>query len=228
MVADPQFLNLDGPVSPQRILDALAVSGHGRLCLHGLPGTGKTEFAHLIAQRLGRELIVRRGSDLRSCWVGETERNLAEAFATADPARSVLLIDEIDGFLGDRRTSEHHWEQGEVNELLQQMEDYPGIFVATTNLLERFDPAALRRFDFNLECRPLTSGQRRRLYAREVCGDADAQLPELVTRHLDMLDGLTPGDFANVTRQLGVFGKAKDSGRFLALLAAERNGRQGD
>lgn len=228
MVADPQFLNLDGPVSPQRILDALADSGHGRLCLHGLPGTGKTEFAHLIAQRLGRELIVRRGSDLRSCWVGETERNLAEAFATADPARSVLLIDEIDGFLGDRRTSEHHWEQGEVNELLQQMEDYPGIFVATTNLLERFDPAALRRFDFKLECRPLTPGQRRRLYAREVCGDADAQLPELVTRRLDMLDGLTLGDFANVTRQLGVLGEAKDNGRFLVLLAAERNGRQGD
>lgn len=119
MPVDPQFLNLDGPVSPQCILDALARSGYGRLCLYGLPGTGKTEFAHQIAARLGREIVVRRGSDLRSAWVGETERNLAAAFAAADPERSVLLIDEIDGFLGDRRHAEHGWEQAEVNELLQ-------------------------------------------------------------------------------------------------------------
>ncbi len=144
----------------------------------------------------------------------------------ADPARSVLLIDEIDSFLGDRRRAEHGWEHNEVNELLQQMEDYPGIFIATTNLLDQLDPAAARRFDFKLECQPLTPGQRRRLYAREVCGDADVQLPELVARRLDMLDGLTLGDFANVTRQLHVLGEAKEGGRFLPLLAAEREVRQ--
>lgn len=228
MPVDPQFLNLDGPVSPQCILDALERSGYGRLCLYGLPGTGKTEFAHQIAARLGRELIVRRGSDLRSAWVGETERNLAAAFAAADPERSVLLIDEIDGFLGDRRHAEHGWEQAEVNELLQQLEDYPGIFVATTNLLERIDPAALRRFDFKLECRPLTGAQRRRLYAREIGGDADAPVSEIELRRLDALDGLTLGDFANVSRQLAVFGDVKDGGYFLTLLAKELQGRRRD
>lgn len=228
MPVDPQFLNLDGPHAPQCILDALERSGYGRLCLYGLPGTGKTEFAHQIAARLGRELVVRRGSDLRSAYLGETEQNLAAAFAAADPERSVLLIDEIDGFLGDRRHAEHRWEKAEVNELLQQMEDYPGIFVATTNLLEHIDPAALRRFDFKLECRPLTVAQRRRLYARECCGDADAAVSEIELRRLDALDGLTLGDFANVSRQLAVFGETKDDGHFLTLLAKELQGRHRD
>lgn len=226
MHVDTAFLNVSGALEPERVIAALALHGSGRLCLYGVPGTGKTEFVYHLAERLGRQLLVRRGSDLRGPYVGETEHNLAAAFAAADPAHNVLLFDEIDGFLGDRRTAAHRWELNEVNELLQQIEDYPGIFVATTNLLDQLDGAALRRFDFKLEFLPLDAEQRQRLFAREVYGDADAELPETVVRHLGALDGLTTGDYANVVRQQTLLGETANAAHFLARLMAELKARQ--
>lgn len=77
---DPAFLNLAGGIAPGRLAEALQRNGHGRLCFYGPPGTGKTEFAHVLADALGRELVVKTTSDLVSKYVGETERNLAALF----------------------------------------------------------------------------------------------------------------------------------------------------
>ena len=74
--------------------------------------------------------------------------------------------------------------------MLQQMERFPGIFIAATNLADNLDAAALRRFDFKLHFRPLLAAQRRSLFARETLGDASraAQLPRIVIDTLDTLD----------------------------------------
>ena len=156
-------------------------------------------------------------SDLLSPWNGETERNLAALFRDGDPRRTVLLLDEVDSFLSARQA----WERTQVNELLQQMERYPGIFIAATNLISGLDPAALRRFDFKLHFRALTPAQRRALFAREALGDDQAPVPEAFARPLDALTGLTPGDFATVCRQRELLGEALTPEQFLRRLAGE-------
>jgi SpoVK/Ycf46/Vps4 family AAA+-type ATPase len=218
---DVTFLNLAGGIAPSAIVQALDRTGHGSLCFYGPPGTGKTAFAEVLAEALDRELIARRASDLISPYVGETEQNLARLFRDSDPAHSLLLLDEVDSFLGDRRQARHTWERTQVNELLQQMEQYPGIFVAATNLMSGVDPAALRRFDFKLNFRPLTPAQRLALFAREALGDIQANVPTEIARHLAALETLTPGDVATVARQRALLDETLTPEQFLRRLAAE-------
>ena len=165
--------------------------------------------------------MARPASDLLSAWNGETERNLAALFRDGDPRQTVLLLDEVDSFLTARRAARQAWERTQVNELLQQMERYPGIFIAATNLMSGLDPAALRRFDFKLHFRALTPAQRRALFAREALGDDQAPVPAALARPLDALNGLTPGDFATVCRQRELLGEALSPEQFLRRLAGE-------
>ncbi|MBW6608203.1 ATP-binding protein, partial [Salmonella enterica subsp. enterica serovar Weltevreden] len=74
-----------------------------------------------------------------------------KAFRKAQNDGAVLLIDEVDSFLQDRRGAQHNWEVSEVNEMLTQMESFSGVFVASTNLMEGLDQAALRRFDLKVK-----------------------------------------------------------------------------
>ncbi|NCA72159.1 MAG: AAA family ATPase, partial [Sphingobacteriia bacterium] len=150
-----------------------------------------------------------------------TEQNLARLFRDSDPAHSLLLLDEVDSFLGDRRDARHSWERTQVNELLQQMEHYPGIFVAATNLMSGIDPAALRRFDFKLHFRALAPAQRLALFAREALGDVSAPVSADLARHLATLETLTPGDFATVARQRTLLGETLAPEQFLRRVAAE-------
>jgi AAA+ superfamily predicted ATPase len=218
---DVAFLNLAGGIAPSAIVQALDRTGHASLCFYGPPGTGKTAFAEILAEALDRELIARRASDLISPYVGETEQNLARLFRDSDPAHSLLLLDEVDSFLGDRREARHSWERTQVNELLQQMEQYPGIFVAATNLMSGIDPAALRRFDFKLHFRALAPAQRLSLFAREALGDAGVRVPADLARHLAALETLTPGDFATVARQRTLLAETLTPEQFLRRLASE-------
>ncbi|MBK1620750.1 AAA family ATPase [Lamprobacter modestohalophilus] len=220
-VFDVAYLNLAGSIHPSALVQALEREGQGRLCFYGPPGTGKTEFAEVIAEALDRELVARQASDLISAYVGETEQNLAKLFSSLDPERSVLLLDEVDSFLADRRQAQRQWERTQVNELLQQMERYPGIFIAATNLMSGLDAAALRRFDFKLQFRALKPEQRLRLFAREALGDESAVVPERLARHLERLTTLTPGDVANVCRQQRLLGEQLEPEVFLRRLLAE-------
>jgi SpoVK/Ycf46/Vps4 family AAA+-type ATPase len=225
---DVAFLNLAGEITPSAIVQALDRRGSGSLCFYGPPGTGKTAFAEVLAEALDRELVARQASDLISPYVGETEQNLARLFRDADPATTVLLLDEVDSFLSERTQARHSWERTQVNELLQQMERYPGIFVAATNLMSGIDTAALRRFDFKLHFRALTPAQRLRLFAREALGDDQAEVPDLIARHLHSLDTLTPGDFATVCRQRALLGEEPTPEQFLRRLVMECRMKQGE
>lgn len=62
------------------------------LCLYGASGTGKSAYARYLADKLGLEVVQRRASDLISCYVGETEQNIAKAFAQAREDKSLLIL----------------------------------------------------------------------------------------------------------------------------------------
>src|SRR5262245_18854620 len=174
------------------------------LCLYGPPGTGKSEYVRYLARRLDRPLIVRRCSDLLSMWVGGSERNLARAFLEARVERGVLLLDEVDSFLRDRRRAEHTWEATLVNELLQQLESFQGVVACTTNLFAELDQAALRRFTIRIafEHLPPYKGQAllRRLFAALGVDASEAEMA-VADGALARLTALAPGDFAVVSRR---------------------------
>ncbi len=67
-------------------------------------------FARWLADQLDAPLLAKRASDLMSMWSGETEKNLAWAFKQAETERAILLIDEADSFLHDRRGARTSWE----------------------------------------------------------------------------------------------------------------------
>lgn len=217
---DPAYLNTD------RDLDTIAhglQTGHGaRLCLYAPPGTGKTACAHHLGRLLDRPVLVKRASDLMSKWVGENERLIADAFEQAHTDNAILVIDEADGFLRDRSGAQRNWEVTQVNELLTQIEAFDGIFIASTNLIDTLDAASLRRFDFKIKFDYLTRNQRRAMLQR-VSGETNepSDQRQRAFERIDRMEHLTPGDFANVARQLRVSGEASTAERFAALLAAE-------
>lgn len=130
-----------------------------------------------------------------------TERNLLRAFREAEAANGVLLLDEVDSFLQDRRDAQRSWEVTQVNEMLTQMESFGGVFVATTNLMDGLDQAALRRFDLKLRFGYLRPEQSRRMLTRH-SDDLGLTAPAAdVSDAVSRLAALTPGDVAAAARQ---------------------------
>jgi len=212
---DVALYESDPPVA--EVIEGIAAAGAAdvSLLLTGPPGTGKTALAWHLARRLDRPLVVKRASDLLSKWVGETEANIADAFAEARRRGGVLLFDEADSLLFDRTTAQASWEVGQVNELLTWLDRHPLPVVAATNHPGKLDPATLRRFVFKLALRPLGVERAAKAFARFFGMDAPAGL-----------DGLTPGDFAVVARQLR-HRPAQGAADILARLRAEAAARPG-
>jgi len=221
------MLNVESRYELPRIVTALKARGHGCLCFHGAPGTGKTALAEHIAQQLERPLMIRRASDLVSKFVGETEQQMAAMFREAQAEKAVLLLDEADSFLQDRRGAQRTYEVTEVNEMLQGMERYDGIFICTTNLMDSIDQAALRRFTFKIHFKPLTALQRETMFIVEALGGEAVALEPTLRERLVTLDQLCPGDFAAVKRQVEILGESIAPDEFLAQLEAEHRIKPG-
>ena len=174
-----------------------------------------------IATALEKPLIIKQASDLMSKFVGETEAQMAAMFREAEAEKAVLLLDEADSFLMDRRGAQRTYEVTEVNEMLQGMERYNGIFICTTNLLDRLDQAALRRFTFKIKFKPLSNEQREKMFVVEALANDASLLTAEIRGQLGLLDQLCPGDFAAVKRQAVILDSELGAIEFLEQLQAE-------
>lgn len=215
----PQFVNSE--LNLDHLLEGLRTAGCGRLCIYGPPGTGKSAYAAYVARELGIPLMRKTGAELTSCYVGVTEKLIADAFETAQRDGALLLLDEVDSFLRDRQATRYSWEVTAVNEMLAQMERYGGYFIATTNLKDDLDPACLRRFDLKTKfdyLRPEQAVAMAKAYAGKL-GLTDGV--EALDRVADF-GNLTPGDFAAVGRQ-ATFRKLSGTEDFVERLAVESN-----
>ena len=140
----------------KRLAQRLAGTTHdsyGRtpvLLFSGPSGTGKTRLAEALAGEQARPLRRLSGPDLRSCWFGESEKQIRTEFRRRDPA--ILFLDEIDGFLGKRGGSAAtHHDDRLANVLLEEIERTEHVVVMATNRADHLDPAVRRRVLFHLQ-----------------------------------------------------------------------------
>lgn len=196
---DPQLSNAG--IDLKRLASQLAASPDRAwsLLLSGPSGTGKSAYARHLAELMGIEIEERRASDLMSPYVGETEQNIAEAFATAAERGALLLIDEADSFLYRRETGQRSWEVRQVNEMLVQLEHLRAPFVATTNLADNLDAATQRRFTVRTTFRAMKPTQAKMLFKTTF----ELSWPSEVPLH----EGQTPGDFAVVAHRATLLGE---------------------
>jgi len=199
----PYCLNaLNADYDMKQLLQGLKAHPQGRLCLYGPPGTGKTEFGKFIAQQLDQPLLVKRASDILNAYVGGTEKLIATMFKQARHDHSVLLLDEADSFLQNRSKARYSWQISHVNELLTQMEEFEGLFICSTNLVDSLDFASIRRFDVKIKFDYLLPEQAWHLF-QQVLKEMQVTVKNKKRWQAELgnLQQITPGDFATVIRK---------------------------
>lgn len=210
---------INANVNLKELAKGIKESKNARLCLYGPAGTGKSEYAKFIAKSLNSKLIIKKASDLIDCYVGNTEKNIANAFKEAKDQNAVLVFDEIDSFLQDRGDAVRKWEITQVNEMLVQMESFEGIFIATTNLMDRLDRASIRRFDMKIEFGYMEGAQAAKLLQKE-CESLGISVDKAAKNSVAKIKFLTPGDFAAVARS-AKFSPILSVGEFIDRLNEE-------
>lgn len=218
------YLNLSGGLPIEEIIHSLKINPHSSLCFFGLPGTGKTQLAEHIAVEIDKPIMIRTASDILGKYVGETEKAIKKIFQDASDEDAILLLDEGDSFLRDRSYAKNNWEVSMVNQLLQEMERFNGVFICATNLFKDLDIAALRRFTFKVEFLPLLPDQKWEMFVNEVDLKSyvlpDHKLKDM-RNDLDVMVNLTPGDFATIKRQTKILGKTLSPEKWIEQLKFE-------
>ncbi len=172
------------------------VSGAGlSVLLSGVPGTGKTLTALVLAHELGRALYVVDLSRIVDKYIGETEKKLSQIFDEAEYSQAMLLFDEADSLFAKRtdvKSSNDRYANLEVNYLLQRLEAYRGVSILTTNFGGGLDEALARRIQFKIEFPMPDPMQRVELWERLIPKDApradDIDL-HAIAHHFEMSGG---------------------------------------
>lgn len=179
----------------------------GFTCLfYGSPGTGKTETVYQIARESGRDLFIVDVSQIKSCWVGESEKNIKDVF---DKYRAcvregdnipILLFNEADAIFGIRQQGAERavdkMENSIQNIILQEMEDLDGILIATTNLTENLDKAFERRFLYKVRFEKPSIEVKRQIWKSMMPDITDANAAYLADKF-----ELSGGQIENVARK---------------------------
>ena len=196
----------------REICNRLKDKGHrtGFTCLfYGAPGTGKTESVLQLALQTGRDIMQVNVQEIKSMWVGESEKNIKALF---DRYRScvensevapILLFNEADAIIGKRQEGAERavekMENSIQNIILQEMETLDGILIATTNLVQNMDKAFERRFLYKIRFNKPSLEARLRIW--------QSMLPDLPETDLRLLAGkydFSGGQIENIARHYAI------------------------
>jgi SpoVK/Ycf46/Vps4 family AAA+-type ATPase len=196
---EPDWINSD--VDLKALSESIQHTRSGRMCLWGPPGTGKTAFGKWLALRLGMTHLVVKASELLSPYLGETEQKMASAFEMARQQKAVLQFDEVDSFLQERQKASKQWEVTQVNEMLTQMEEFEGVFIASTNLFQNLDEASLRRFDMTIKFDFLKAEAAQSMFIKTCEFLGVTKQDQTAMAEVANMTQLTPGDFEQLIRR---------------------------
>lgn len=182
----------------------------GFACLfYGAPGTGKTESVLQLAQKTGRDIMQVNISEVKSMWVGESEKNIKAIFdryrAVAKHSKHtpILLFNEADAVIGKRKEgaerSVDKMENSIQNIILQEMESLEGIMIATTNLEQNMDAAFERRFLYKVKFEKPELVQRTKIWQSMM-----PELSEETAGRLASAYDFSGGQIENITRKCGI------------------------
>ncbi len=143
------------------------------MLFYGPPGTGKTLAANAMANTLKKKVLTLDCTKIMDKWVGESQKNTRMIFdkyrdiSKRTKNLPVLLLNEADQLLQKRmevrRSVDAMYNQMQ-NIFLEQMENFKGILIATTNLEDHLDQAFSRRFHQKIEFKKPGSEERARLW----------------------------------------------------------------
>ena len=181
-------------------------------CLfYGGPGTGKTETVYQLARRTGRPIMTVDVPQIKSKWVGESEKNLKALFERYRDAVNrcevapILFFNEADAIIGKRKSGAEYavdkMENTLQNILLQEMENLDGILIATTNLEGNLDSAFERRFLYKIKFETPDATVRAKIW-QEMIKD----LTEAEAEHLAKIFDFSGGQIENVARKYAISG----------------------
>lgn len=182
----------------------------GFTCLfYGAPGVGKTETVLQLARKTGRNIIQVNVEQIKSMWVGESEKNIKEIFndyrnlVEMQPLAPILLFNEADAVIGTRlkgaERATDKMENSLQNIILQEMERIDGILIATTNLVQNFDKAFERRFLYKVKFNAPSIQTRRHIW-QAIMPEISEETASWLASHYN----LSGGQIENVARRYAI------------------------
>ncbi len=207
-VAVEEIMQFTSPVNFAGIGQSLTENGLRpglTMLFYGAPGTGKTELVRQIAKKHQRPLLQVEIAAVKNMWVGESEKNLKRVFLEYKAALKhfentpILFFNEADGILGERKqvnTAVDQMLNSMQNILLQELEDFQGIFIATTNLLDNIDGAFDRRMLYKLNFQNPDEAARFNILKNELPG-----LPVDLLKEISRKYTLSGGQIQNIRKK---------------------------
>ena len=210
------------PENYQKIQERMKEKGfrYGFACLfYGSPGTGKTETVYQLARKTGRNIMVVDVPQLKSMWVGQSEKNVKALFdryreqVKRAKLTPILLFNEADAIIGKRKNGAENavdkMENSLQNIILQEMEQLDGIMIATTNLQQNMDKAFERRFLYKIKFDKPTEEARASIWHSMI-----PDLSELDVHTLASKYDFSGGQIENIARHYAIdtilHGQAED------------------
>ena len=200
------------PENYQKIQERMKEKGfrYGFACLfYGSPGTGKTETVYQLAKKTGRNIMVVDVPQLKSMWVGQSEKNVKALFdryreqVSKAKLTPILLFNEADAIIGKRKNGAENavdkMENSLQNIILQEMEQLDGIMIATTNLQQNMDKAFERRFLYKIKFDKPTEEARASIWHSMIPDLSELDIHTLASKY-----DFSGGQIENIARHYAI------------------------